>query len=230
MKAKYWQSQMTTVPSKSLVKSIFLTYCAQNTDRFSISTPVRVVSAISLPSNGTNPNLQAYVLSAVLDPPPPLPDALSSTNLTAFQAAAQQTSYLDSLESAHGITVFAPSNEAIALALANNTDLKNISTLTAVIKDHVINGTSAYSTQFPLNATSASGEQLTIITNSSGAFISSGSSTAKIIQPDILTSNGVVHVIDGVLLNVATNQTAASSAYVFFFLIQMTMYVLTLFP
>lgn len=34
-----------------------------------------------------------------------------------------------------------------------------------------------------------------------------------IIQPNILTSNGVVHLIDTVLLNTASNPGAASSAY-----------------
>ncbi|GJJ15601.1 hypothetical protein Clacol_009879 [Clathrus columnatus] len=176
------------------------------------NTPVQVVSTISLPSNATNPNLKAYVLSAVLDPPPTLSDALFSTNLSAFETAARQTSYIDSLESAHGITIFAPSNQAATQFFANNSSF-NISMIAALLGNHVINGSTLYSTQFPFNTTSASGEPLTLSTNSSGAFISSGASTAKIIQPDILTSNGVIHVIDTVLLNTAENQTAANSAF-----------------
>lgn len=180
---------------------------------FFFSTPVQVVSTISLPQNATNKNLKAYILDAVLDAPPVLADALFSTNLSAFQAAAQQASYIGSLEAARGLTIFAPSNQAAAsLISANNSNLGNVSTLTALLGNHVVNGTTIYSTQLPLNTTSASGEPLITSTNSSGAFVSSGSSTAKIIQPDILISNGVLHIIDNVLFNTAVNETAASSA------------------
>jgi hypothetical protein len=48
---------------------------------------------------------------------------------------------------------------------------------------------------------------------STGVFVTSGSSSAKIVQSNVLTSNGVVHLIDAVLLNTASNPAAASSAY-----------------
>lgn len=63
------------------------------------------------------------------------------------------------------------------------------------------------------NYTSSAGESLSITTNSSGTYVVSGGiSSAKISQSDVLIENGVIHVIDGVLLNVDTNEAAASSA------------------
>jgi uncharacterized surface protein with fasciclin (FAS1) repeats len=59
---------------------------------------------------------------------------------------------------------------------------------------------------------SSAGENSTFFTNSSGTFVSSNGITALIVQPDVLLSNGVVHVIDKVLINTQTNETAASSA------------------
>jgi hypothetical protein len=50
------------------------------------------------------------------------------------------------------------------------------------------------------------------VANDTGAFVMSGNSTARIIQSDIVIANGVVHVIDGVLLNQGANTEAAASA------------------
>jgi hypothetical protein len=72
----------------------------------------------------------------------------------------------------------------------------------------------AYSTNIGTgNYTSAAGEPFKFTTNSTGTFVTSANSTAQIIQSDIIIQNGVVHVIDGVLLNTASNSTAAAAAY-----------------
>jgi hypothetical protein len=47
---------------------------------------------------------------------------------------------------------------------------------------------------------------------STGLFVTSGNSTAKIVQTNILTSNGVIHLIDTVLMNAESDPAAASSA------------------
>ncbi len=79
----------------------------------------------------------------------------------------------------------------------------------------LINGSTVYS---PLlagkdaNRTSAAGEPLSFVLNATGHYVSSGGATARIVQPDVLLANGVVHVIDGVLLNTASDAAAASSA------------------
>jgi hypothetical protein len=81
----------------------------------------------------------------------------------------------------------------------------------------VINGTTVHSPAFygGKNYTSASGEQLTFTSNSSGTYVSTNSSnTARIMRSDVLTSNGVVHVIDSVLCDTQSNPGVASSACV----------------
>lgn len=50
--------------------------------------------------------------------------------------------------------------------------------------------------------------------NATGHFVTSGNVTAQIVQPDVLLPNGVLHVIDRVLLNTQIDSGAASSAYV----------------
>lgn len=98
--------------------------------------------------------------------------------------------------------------------------------MTSLILNHlidrqVINGTSIYSPSFfgsnPANYTSAAGEIFTFNTNSSGTFVetTSGGKTvasAKIVRSDVPFKNGVLHVINKVLVNLESNEAAASSA------------------
>lgn len=78
----------------------------------------------------------------------------------------------------------------------------------------MINGTTIYSSSLA-NATytSAAGQYLHFSSNSTGKFVTSGSTTARIVQPDVLVKNGVIHIIDSVLVNDQVNEGAASSAY-----------------
>ena len=76
-----------------------------------------------------------------------------------------------------------------------------------------MNGTTAYSPALlGGNLTTAAGEPLAFALNATGQYVSSGSVTARITQPDVLLPNGVVHVVDRVLLNLESNPAAASSA------------------
>lgn len=49
-------------------------------------------------------------------------------------------------------------------------------------------------------------------TNDTGAYVMSGNASARIIMSDVVIQNGVVHVIDGVLVNAASDPQAAESA------------------
>lgn len=62
------------------------------------------------------------------------------------------------------------------------------------------------------NLTSAAGEPLTFLTNSSGTYVESGGASARLVQTDVLVSNGVVHIVDAVLVNAESDAGAAVSA------------------
>ncbi|MBN1387489.1 MAG: fasciclin domain-containing protein [Bacteroidales bacterium] len=99
-------------------------------------------------------------------------------------------------------TVFAPTNAAFAALLAaigqtSATDIPE-DVLRSVLEYHVIAASEVYSTDLSdgLTATTVNGEDITV-TEVSGAFLISG---VGINTADVATSNGVVHIMDGVLV------------------------------
>lgn len=84
----------------------------------------------------------------------------------------------------------------------------------------LLNGTTIYSSDLPgQNLTTAGGESLLFTVNGTGQYVtdSATNKTARIIQPDVLLANGVLHVIDRVFLDTDTDPSAASAACVFTF-------------
>ncbi|RDX40108.1 FAS1 domain-containing protein [Lentinus brumalis] len=144
--------------------------------------------------------------------------ALSQVQVDYFNATTNQTtteSFFEVLNSGlHGFTLFAPNNSAIeGVAATLATLASNRTALSTLFQNHLINGSTVYS---PLlssaNLTSAAGEPLSFVLNATGHYVTSGNVTAQIIQPDVLLPNGVIHVIDRVLVNTDSDVSAASSA------------------
>ncbi|KAG7095307.1 hypothetical protein E1B28_006073 [Marasmius oreades] len=197
------------------------------------------VRILNQPNNTTVQNvtifndLGIYSIDQVLTPPPSFSQALvagntASPGLSTDAALAllnntsipgpdgnnvSFTNYLDG-PTVKGFTFFIPNNAALQAAQPALASLQgNASAVRVLLGNHIINGSTLYSTTLT-NSTSASGETLTFFTNSSGTYVSSGNlSTARITATNVLTKNGVVHVIEQVLVNTQENPAAASSAY-----------------
>ncbi|EJU04730.1 FAS1 domain-containing protein [Dacryopinax primogenitus] len=170
---------------------------------------------ITVLQSATYDNLIIHVIDGVLTVPPPL-TGLNPSNISALLSAAQSSNLTDPVLASHGVTIFAPTDAALTGALGQlGQAASNMTLIQAVLGNHIVNGTTLYSTSLAgaSNLTSASGEPLMMISNSSGLFVMSANSTAKVVQSDILIENGVVHLIDGVLLNPMSNSSAAESAY-----------------
>jgi uncharacterized surface protein with fasciclin (FAS1) repeats len=102
-------------------------------------------------------------------------------------------------------TVFAPNDAAFAKLPPGTFDamLKDVPNLTAMINNHVAPGRTLYSdwstteVSKTIEVKTASGQLLTITVTKDGSLTVNG---AKVVTKDIIASNGVIHVIDTVLV------------------------------
>lgn len=120
--------------------------------------------------------------------------------------AAQKAGLADFLSTEENITVFAPTDDAFAALLsdlgASSLDDLDAATLAAVLKYHVV-GDLAYSSNLEsgavatLNTDSPDGTALSLLVNVDGGVMVNN---ASVTAADVMASNGVIHVIDKVLL------------------------------
>ncbi|MCF1708350.1 fasciclin domain-containing protein [Tabrizicola sp. J26] len=126
--------------------------------------------------------------------------AVGAGNFTTLVAAVQAAGLVDTLKGAGPFTVFAPTDAAFAALPAGTVDdlLKpeNKDKLVAVLTYHVVPG-KVMSTDLTegMKAKTVQGSDVTI-TLDGGPKVNG----AAISTPDIAASNGVIHVIDAVIL------------------------------
>jgi uncharacterized surface protein with fasciclin (FAS1) repeats len=125
--------------------------------------------------------------------------ATSAGNFTTLLAAAQAAGLVDTLKSTGPFTLFAPTDDAFAKLPEGAVEqlLANPDQLRQVLLYHVVPGTVRAADVVKLSsATSAQGSDVAITAGSNGVMINN----AKVTATDIETSNGVIHVIDTVLI------------------------------
>ena len=141
-------------------------------------------------------------------------NAMHSKDHTTLVAAVKAAGLVDTLEGKGPFTVFAPTNEAFAALPAGTVDnlLKpeNKATLTKVLTYHVVPGryTSAWLvSEAAKNGGSVSlktveGDSIKIGNDASGGWTVTDDKgdVAHITIPDVMQSNGVIFVIDKVLM------------------------------
>jgi uncharacterized surface protein with fasciclin (FAS1) repeats len=141
-------------------------------------------------------------------------NAVNSKDHTTLVAAVKAAGLVDTLEGAGPFTVFAPTNEAFAALPAGTVDnlLKpeNKGTLTQVLTYHVVPGRydkmaidAAIKTApgGKLMLKTAEGEILTLAEANGALWVTDQKgNTARVTIPDVYQSNGVIMVVDKVLM------------------------------
>ena len=111
-----------------------------------------------------------------------------------------------------GITVFAPSNAAFRAAGYLNEDAvrgADITRLTEILRYHILNSRAFSPTLRPGDVATVQGTALTVTIGSKGITITgkgNSSVAGNLLQTDLISTNGVVHVIDRVLLPTGVSQ------------------------
>jgi uncharacterized surface protein with fasciclin (FAS1) repeats len=140
-------------------------------------------------------------------------NAVNSPIHRTLVAAVTQAGLVETLNSAGPFTVFAPTDEAFGrVPLATRTALMTDAmkpALTKVLTYHVVPGRITASDLVGriragggrTTVTTVAGEALTFTMSGDRVMVGGmGGSSAFVTQADVMQSNGVIHVIDGVLL------------------------------
>ena len=146
-----------------------------------------------------------HVIDAVLIPTSSIYDIVSnSANHTTLKVAIDACALNGVLSDPGSLTLFAPTDAAFNLLPAGTVTalLADIPQLTDILKHHVV-GSSVMSGMLSNNqvVTTLLGTDVTVTINSMGVFIDN----AMVTVADIVADNGVVHVIDAVLLPTTTS-------------------------
>lgn len=123
--------------------------------------------------------------------------AVSAGNFKTLAAALQAAGLVDTLKGPGPFTVFAPTDEAFAKIPKADLDalLKDKDKLTAVLTYHVVPGKVMAKDVKPGMVKTVEGSELTVTTQGSVMV-----DQAKVTATDIVADNGVIHVIDSVVL------------------------------
>lgn len=153
-----------------------------------------------------------HVIDAVLTPPAELGEptanivetAIAAGDFETLVAAVQAAGLVDLLsDETQEFTVFAPTDAAFAMLGEEtiNTLLANTDVLADILSQHVLVGAVDSITAFSLNGTSAetaSGASIPLSINTDTDTLTFGG--ANVVMTDIYTTNGIIHVIDMVVV------------------------------
>ncbi|MBK9600526.1 MAG: fasciclin domain-containing protein [Anaerolineales bacterium] len=167
-----------------VVASLALAACAP------AATPAPTATPMPEPTTTPEPMLSDIVDTAVAD-----------GRFTTLVAAVQAAELVDTLKGEGPFTVFAPTDDAFAALPAGTLDSlllpENKQALTDILLYHVVSGNVMAADVTALtSATTVLGKDVTVKVDMGNVYIND----AQVIITDIATSNGVIHVIDAVLL------------------------------
>jgi uncharacterized surface protein with fasciclin (FAS1) repeats len=134
--------------------------------------------------------------------------AVSNPDFSTLVAAVSCTGLVPALNGTSKYTVFAPTNEAFAKLSLNASNVCTAlpkATLKNILLYHVTKGTRLAKSVLPRESgetreirTLLAGQSFEV--NSAGVITTSSGGTSKIVAANIRASNGVIHVIDSVLI------------------------------
>jgi uncharacterized surface protein with fasciclin (FAS1) repeats len=159
------------------------------------TAPDTTVGQSPVPGEGTAPGTQAGAGDETVV------EIVQQDNTFSTLDQAIQAAELDDVLSAEGpYTVFAPTDEAFAALPPETLDQllqpENQDALRQILTYHVVPGSITSPSVTPGEISTVEGSSL-VVDSAAGEVLVDG---ARVIQPDIIASNGVVHAIDQVLL------------------------------
>lgn len=124
--------------------------------------------------------------------------AVESGKFNTLVAAVKAAGLVETLSGDGPFTVFAPNDDAFAKLPSGTVEglLKDKDKLTAILTYHVVSGKYEAADVMKMNSAKTLQGGSVKIDTSDGVMVDD----AKVIQPDIMCTNGVCHMIDTVLM------------------------------
>ncbi|MCC8468290.1 fasciclin domain-containing protein [Xanthomonas phaseoli] len=175
-----------------------------------VATAIALSSALAPAYAASNPTVGGAPMLATKDI---VDNAVNSKDHTTLVAAVKAAGLVDTLKGPGPFTVFAPTNAAFSALPAGTVDTllkpESKATLTKVLTYHVVPGkvdTASLIAKIKAGGGSATlttvqGEPLTAKLNGKKVTITDvEGNTANVTIADVMQSNGVIHVVDKVLM------------------------------
>jgi uncharacterized surface protein with fasciclin (FAS1) repeats len=156
--------------------------------------------------------------SDMADEQPDIVDtAVQADNFDTLVQALKAADLVGALQGEGPFTVFAPTDDAFAALPDGQLEAllqeENKEKLQAILKYHVVSGKAMASDVTGLDAAPTLEGRPVQFQVDDGAVKLMGQNTATVVQADIEASNGVIHVIDGVLLPPEAEEKKTSGGY-----------------
>ena len=182
------------------------------TDILATNGVIHVIDTVLLPANL---QLAPPTTTTVVAPPKDIVDtAVAAGTFKTLATALGAAGLVDTLKGAGPFTVFAPTDAAFAKLPAGTLESllkpENKATLAAILTYHVVSGKVPATTVVTLNGKTAktvNGAEVRIKVDGSTVLVND----SKVITTDIVASNGIIHVIDTVLIPPSPAPVAVSN-------------------
>jgi uncharacterized surface protein with fasciclin (FAS1) repeats len=161
--------------------------------KFKVVTMMAVVVVLGLGVFGLQTSRAEYQAKDIVD------TAVGAGQFKTLAAALTAAGLVDTLKGAGPFTVFAPTDEAFAKLPAGTLDalLKDIPKLKGILTYHVVGGKVMAAEVVKLkSAKTVNGQSVKISVIGGKVMVDN----ANVVKTDIECSNGVIHVIDAVIL------------------------------
>lgn len=124
--------------------------------------------------------------------------AKAAGSFNTLVVAIEAAGLTQTLQGKGPFTVFAPTDEAFAKLPPGTVDalLKDKAKLSKILTYHVVSGEVMAKDVKPGKVTTVEGDKISVSKSTNGVKVNN----ANVIQTDVVASNGVIHVIDTVLI------------------------------
>ncbi len=191
------KSRIAAIAAAALASGLVLTACSSSSDDGNAAEPAASEAAAIADDAEMEGDAE---MADEADAPGTIVDiAAGAPDFSTLVAAAQAAGLVDTLNGEGPFTVFAPTDEAFAALPEGLVDAlllpENKDVLTKILTYHVVPGTVMAADIADGDVATVEGQNVTLST-ADGVTVNG----ATVVQADIVASNGVVHVIDAVIV------------------------------